>query len=468
MSMFSPCSLPSTCTDFTQYPSIITYSSLDTISIADDSNIKHFRAPIQKFDDANENENNSSHTHNHSTQNKGNSTDKKETKEVALALQAMIPPATPLTHTQHELDKEQLKKKFLLGDRKATAEQCNRRAHGTASSSSISIGITCMVSLKIARIVIGACTDSLFRFWDLDSAKVICSCSVGLELKTVHDVEGGGGGGRSSRIGSSKKVVTRNDMQLSCLTLSPDEELLIGGYDNGEIRIWIVSMVSINNIRVTQKEIISGMSVPPIQLLNEWTGHDSAVRSLDVVVLDEENWGSHELYLVSSGQDQGVHLWTVSGEHIGKFGASKGWDLEDKTTWRVSTDKYNSADTYIGGGMGGFAPSGPPSTPGRSRPSYRRCGSQPKTYRIAPNDKDTNYFRMAKLNHHMEKVKIKNHKKLTDPSMTEIHCEMVNEAQARYPMAEVDPNNAFGGVNGKATSPSRRGKSATSATRPAK
>ena len=370
--------------------------------------------------------------------------------DVASALQQMMPPSTPLTHTQHATEQERLKSTFLLGNRKSSKVKGNRRARSSTSTPGGNIGVTCMVSLKIARIAIGACTDSLFRFWDLDTVKVICSCSVGLELKTVKDGTAGNG---------STTAATRDDMQLSCLTLSPNEELLIGGYDNGEIRIWIVSMPSINNIRLTQKEIISGMSVPPIQLLNEWTGHDSSVRSIDVVVLDEEEWGSHEFYLVSSGQDQQVHLWTISGEHVGTFGASQGWDLEEKSTWKVSTDKYKSSANYLGG----FTPSGPPNNPARSRPSYWRRGEQTKVYRIDPNDTDTNFFRMAKLNRHMEKVKIKNHKKLTDPSTTEVHCDMINAAQARNPMAEVSDEAIHGGGGGRgkpSTSPSRRGKAA--------
>jgi hypothetical protein len=345
----------------------------------------------------------------------------KSETEMADALLKLVPPSTPLTHTVHANKKECYRDSMLIGKRTQTSEGERRPSMAVASSSS-NIAVTCMVTLKNAKIAIGACTDSLFRFWDLNSVKVLCSCSVGLELKTVKS-----GGANPS---------TLQDMQLSCLTLSADEELLIGGYENGEIRIWIISMTSISNIRVTQKETMSGMSVPPIQLLNEWTGHESAIRSIEIISLDEENWGSHELYLISSGQDQGVHLWTVSGEHIGSFGTHQTWDLLEKLTWKVSTQNAYENSNHLGIS----APTGP-SAPSKSKPSARRSGGQTKKYHIAASDTETNYFRMATLHRHMEKVKIKNQKKLIDPSTTELHCDMVHEAQLRNPIADVSNSN---------------------------
>mmetsp|Transcript_14488 Transcript_14488/g.27096 ORF Transcript_14488/g.27096 Transcript_14488/m.27096 type:complete len:1443 (-) Transcript_14488:197-4525(-) len=366
--------------------------------------------------------------------------DNKET-EIGDALQKMIPPSTPLTHTLHSINKKETEKDTsLVGNRVDTAPDKEHQKKGTVTAPPPSIGVTCMVTLKNAKIAIGACTDSLFRFWDLNTVKVLCSCAVGLELKTVKS-----GGANPS---------TLSDMQLSCLTLSDDEEMLIGGYENGEIRIWIISMASINNIRVTQKETMSGMSVPPIQLLNEWTGHESSIRSIEIVALDEENWGSHELYLLSSGQDQGVHLWTISGEHIGSFGTNKSWDLVEKLTWRVSQSIYDQQ---------GFTTSSTqarPSAPSRSKPSYFRHGAKPKKYKIDPNDTETNFFRMATLQRHMEKVKIKNQKKLIDPSTTEIHCDMINASQLRNPI--IDVSDSLANPLRPSSSPPRRAKSATS------
>jgi len=348
--------------------------------------------------------------------------------DVASSLEKLVP-STPLTHTAHASATTEFRNNPLT-QRRPSVESASKLEELPAAVPVV--GITCLVSLQVARIAIGACTDSLFRFWDLSSGKVVCSCSVSLELRAVI---------------SEQK--TNNNMLLSCLTLTPDESLLIGGYDSGEIRVWLISVSSINGIRSSQKEFISGISVPPIQLLSEWNGHESSVRSLEVVILDESNWGSHEHYLVSSGQDQAVHLWTVSGEKVGSFGTSSGWDLDDRDSWVVNKSKFDLS-FYLS-----TTPQLGPAPPTKSKPSFWR-GNQTKKYRIDPNDTSTNYFRMATLHRHMEKIKIKNHNKLIEPSTTEVHCNMVTDAQMRYPIVVVDDSTK----KLKPASPRKRAKSA--------
>ena len=332
--------------------------------------------------------------------------------DIAKALQKVIP-STPLTHSKHARENRNVRRNSaLIGSRKVHDESKIREAH----VSSKNIGVTCMVTLRIARVAIGACSDSLFRFWDLETAKVICSCATGLQLKTIKD------GGAN--------VTISDDAQLSCLVLSSGEDMLMGGYESGEIRIWIVSIPSINNIRISQAQVISGMAVPPIQLLNEWTVHESSVQSIEVIHLEEEDWGSHESYLVTSGQDQSVHMWTISGEHVGTFGGSKGWDLDEKSTWKARESFFDSISFF-----GSSKPSDP--APSKSRRKHWRKGNQTIKYKIDPNDAGTNHFRMAKLRNHMEKIKFKNQKKLIDPSTTEVHAEMINAALSRNPMVTV-------------------------------
>ena len=61
------------------------------------------------------------------------------------------------------------------------------------------------------------------------------------------------------------------------LALSPQADLLAGGYENGFMRVWLTSGQSLLSLRVAQKDGVTGMAIPPLQLLSEWAPHKSAI-----------------------------------------------------------------------------------------------------------------------------------------------------------------------------------------------
>lgn len=109
---------------------------------------------------------------------------------------------------------------------------------------------------------IGSCSDDLIRFWDLETGRVICSCS-SLSRSNITKSENG----RSDADDSAH--------QLTCLRLNDKQDVLVGGYETGEVKVWLIYLPSIVNLKSSHFQ--DGLTVPPLQLLAEWTAHVTAI-----------------------------------------------------------------------------------------------------------------------------------------------------------------------------------------------
>lgn len=124
------------------------------------------------------------------------------------------------------------------------------------------IRINQLVVLKMEKVAIGSCSDDLIRLWDLDTGRVICSCS-SLSKSSASKAENG--------------QLDPNDTthHLTSLCLNEKQDVLIGGYETGEIKVWLIYLPSIINLKSTNLQ--DGLTVPPLQLLAEWTAHVTAI-----------------------------------------------------------------------------------------------------------------------------------------------------------------------------------------------
>ena len=105
----------------------------------------------------------------------------------------------------------------------------------------------------MSKVAIGSCSDDLIRLWDLENGHVICSCpSISNQNITPTDP-------------------TESQNQLTCLCTNDKQDILVGGYETGEVRVWLISNPSILNLKNSQQQ--DGLTVPPLQLLAEWTAH---------------------------------------------------------------------------------------------------------------------------------------------------------------------------------------------------
>lgn len=59
--------------------------------------------------------------------------------------------------------------------------------------------------------------------------------------------------------------------QLTCLCTNDKQDILVGGYETGEVKVWLISNSSILNLKSSQQH--DGLTVPPLQLLAEWNAH---------------------------------------------------------------------------------------------------------------------------------------------------------------------------------------------------
>lgn len=117
------------------------------------------------------------------------------------------------------------------------------------------IRINAVVVLKMSKVAIGSCSDDLIRLWDLENGRVMCSCP-----------------SLSNQIIPTDIAESQN--QLTCLCTNDKQDILVGGYETGEVKVWLISNPSILNLKNSQQH--DGLSVPPLQLLAEWTAHVAA------------------------------------------------------------------------------------------------------------------------------------------------------------------------------------------------
>ncbi|CAM9490524.1 unnamed protein product [Chrysoparadoxa australica] len=77
-----------------------------------------------------------------------------------------------------------------------------------------------------------------------------------------------------------------------------------------------------------------------------WSAHQSTIVSIDYV-----DYKKKVVFLVTAGFDGNVHLWTISGAHIGTFGQQTSWILSQRATWKQPVDievlGYESDDSEL-------------------------------------------------------------------------------------------------------------------------
>lgn len=54
-------------------------------------------------------------------------------------------------------------------------------------------------------------------------------------------------------------------------------EFVTGGFESGEVKVWLISHQSLITLRKPSNDASNGMSVPALQLLSEWAAHDSCI-----------------------------------------------------------------------------------------------------------------------------------------------------------------------------------------------
>ena len=217
-----------------------------------------------------------------------------------------------------------------------TAQQFDESFHSAPK-----ITVECVAVLIDAQVIIGACSDKYMRFWDLSSHHILCSCCyyhrTDAEQEALnknhsnetaghshhhhrhhtflhkngavlggtmrhhqhHHHNGKQGSGTGDEAGHAHKQKSKTDSApvdevLRLLKVSDSEDLLIGAYDNGVIRLWSIQSYSI----VTLRSLLSkhqnkdvndgtakdnnfgyGLAISPITLLFEWTAHRSPILS---------------------------------------------------------------------------------------------------------------------------------------------------------------------------------------------
>lgn len=213
----------------------------------------------------------------------------------------------------------------------------NERRH----NSNMSVLVSRAVVSEHYRLLLGACTDGMLRVWDLNSGEVICSCEL------IHSAE------------EIKAIKERGDQMhyqhddsesaICKLALSEKSNHVIGGYDDGLVRVWLMGPHSTGQLRTVTITDTGELAIPPLQFHIEWLAHDTAISGVEVVNRETPS-GGFSSYIVTSGQAQGVYMWTINGKLVGTFGASE-WVISDSLTWRPkpidAAELKLSQNTYV-------------------------------------------------------------------------------------------------------------------------
>lgn len=180
-----------------------------------------------------------------------------------------------------------------------------------------------VVSMRY-RLLFGACNDGLLRVWDLDCGEVICSCYLTHSAEEIKMIK--------SKGDSNQLQHDDSESSISKLCTSEKSNHIVGGYDDGLIRVWLMGPHSTGQLRTVTVTDNGELAIPPLQYHTEWLAHDTAVTGIEVINRENQNGGC-TTYIVTSGQAQGVYMWTASGKLVGTFGASE-WIISDNRTWK--------------------------------------------------------------------------------------------------------------------------------------
>jgi len=266
------------------------------------------------------------------------------------------------------------------------------------------VAITCVTALRIQKIAIGACSDFIIRFWDLETGKVLCSCPFDDTPHSTH-----------ASTNNSEFVDAVPSSMLMCFSTNENQDILVGGYTNGDVKVWIVSFQSLTSLRFQERDfLLTGLAVPPLQLLSEWNAHGSAVLRMEYITLDEEEFGQHEGYIVTCSDDQDTHIWTTSGDIVGTFGVSV-WDINLKNTWKPKDTDFLQLkqESAVKSAKNAVPP--PPHSPRRKREKCLNSRWAMQRRSVDPEEtKAEDYMRTIKLQIHMEKLQ----EKIAKPHVT--------------------------------------------------
>ena len=253
------------------------------------------------------------------------------------------------------------------------------------------------VYLESLGVVIAACSDGYFTFWDVGSGVSLCSCA-------YNDPDD-----------SDKPMVSK-------LYLCLGEDVLIACYSDGTVRLWDVDLDALKTLadrrlrENTKQKTGKGLTVPgeelelyvsPLLVINDFQATGCEILSADFTAMaDEEsatskenknnnnnnnennldhNGGSklvQERYMICSSKDQTTGLWGLDGTMIGLF--SEGlWNLADEGTWGrnsrldlgdvTSVKAKSSDDTFVFRPRGSVAMNNYVS-------ALRRRNKQPKSF----------------------------------------------------------------------------------------
>ncbi|KAM8889111.1 cilia- and flagella-associated protein 337 [Synchiropus picturatus] len=107
------------------------------------------------------------------------------------------------------------------------------------------------------------------------------------------------------------------------LSLSSDQaknSLLISGDTSGCLQIWDISQYALG---IGSKPICAQ---PPLQ--KSWLAHNSGLRSVEVLVVEETR------FILAASETGAVGVWTDEGVHVGSFGHGATWDIYDPATYQ--------------------------------------------------------------------------------------------------------------------------------------
>lgn len=248
------------------------------------------------------------------------------------------------------------------------------------------------VNVQSLGIVIAACSDGFFTFWDIDNGVSLCSCA----YNDSND--------------SDKPLVSK-------LHLCLGEDVLIACYSDGMVRLWDLDLDALRTLAERRLREVSKskggrettvvdeleLYVSPLLVINDFQATGCDILSANFTALaDEETTLSKEnnnemednakgtegskvvleRYMICSSKDQTTGLWSLDGTLIGLF--SEGlWNLADEGTWgkreRIGTNDFDSTkvkrsdDTFVFRPRGSVAMNNYVS-------ALRRRSKQPKSF----------------------------------------------------------------------------------------
>jgi WD40 repeat protein len=181
--------------------------------------------------------------------------------------------------------------------------------------------VECCLYMNNPPLIVSGCSDGYIRFWDWTSLKVLCSCfychkPTQWQLTALQAANFMAGAHRSTHGHGRRRHSNRFDEgsgnkppeerwpvteKLKLLRMNGNEDRLVGAYESGMIRVWVVvthSLLTLEKLHsisqsttsassaTADSTLGSGLAISPLQLLFEWEAHSSPILSIDFVWFD--------------------------------------------------------------------------------------------------------------------------------------------------------------------------------------